>query len=84
MTEADARLDYPMLQPAEEVLQTAADNAIQPETPETLEDRMAALNSRADALRSAGFDADTRERLETDIDAAELTGTPTAPPKVQP
>ena len=84
MTEADARLDYPRLQPAEEVLRTATNNAIQPDTPETLEDRMAALNSRAEALRSAGFDADARERLETEIDTSAGTETPTDLPKAQP
>lgn len=84
MTEADARLAYPVLQPAEDVLQTATDNAIQPETPATLEDRMAALQGRADALRRAGFDAETRQRLETEIDTSDQTETPTDTPKAQP
>ena len=84
LTEDDAGLAYPVLQPAEEVLQTAADNAIQPETPATLETRMAALQGRAEALRRAGLDADTRQRLETEIDTALPTDTPTQPPKAQP
>lgn len=84
MTEADARLAYPVLQPAEDVLQTATENAIQPETPATLEDRMAALQGRADALRRAGFDAETRQRLETEIDTSDQTETPTDTPKAQP
>ena len=84
MTEADARGDFPRLQPAEDVLRTATNNAIQPDTPETLEDRMAALNSRAEALRRAGFDADARKRLETEIDTSAGTETPTDIPKAQP
>ena len=84
MTEDDARLGYPVLKPAEDVLQTATNNAIQPDTPETLEDRMAALNSRAEALRRAGFDADARERLETEIDTSAGTETPAETPKAQP
>jgi len=83
MTEADARLEYPVLQPAEDVLQTATNNAIQPDTPDALQDRMAALNGRAEALRRAGFDPDTRKRLETDIDTAAPTGTPAETPKAQ-
>jgi len=84
MTEADAGLAFPALKPAEEVLQTAENNAIQPDIPETLQDRVDALNSRAATLRATGLDADTRERLETVIDTATPDETPAKLPQVQP
>lgn len=84
LTAADASLEFPVLKPAEEVLQTAANNAIQPDTPAALQDRLDALNSRAAALRDEGLDPDTRTRLETGLAAATTPDTAADTPKVQP
>jgi hypothetical protein len=64
---SDAEQDYPALVPAEQLLAGTTDPAIQPETQTDLEDRVAALERRADALRATGLDQTTRDRMQAGV-----------------
>ncbi len=67
MTEADMAAAFPRLVPAEAILQQAGTDAIQPDTQTSLEDRVTALNRRADGLRATGLDAQTRARMQAGV-----------------
>jgi hypothetical protein len=62
---------FPKLVPVETLLAGTEAENLQPDTRETLDDRVAALNRRADSLRAAGMDDDTRGRMQRGVS---LTG----------
>lgn len=67
ITEADMEAAFPRLVPAEQIQQAAGTGAIQPETQSSLEDRVTALNRRADGLRGTGLDPQTRARMQAGV-----------------
>jgi hypothetical protein len=67
MTKAEERQKFPKLVPVETLLAGTEAVALQPDTQETLDDRVAALNRRADGLRAAGMDDDTRDRMQRGV-----------------
>jgi hypothetical protein len=67
LTGTDTEQGYPALVPAERLLEGTTDLAIQPETQTDLEDRVAALERRADALRATGLDQTTRDRMQAGV-----------------
>ncbi|MFU8883220.1 MAG: hypothetical protein ACNA7Q_12705 [Rhodobacterales bacterium] len=64
LTDADKAAKFPALVPAEFILSGVDMVLIQPETQTTIEDRITALDRRADGLRATGFDPDTRARMQ--------------------
>lgn len=69
LTDADTGQGYPALVPAEDLLAGTQEQVIAPDTQTSLEDRVAALERRATALRATTFDAETRDRMETGVTA---------------
>lgn len=68
LSEADAAAPYPRLVPAERILQAASAGTLEPQTQETLQDRVTALNQRADRLRDGGgLDDATRARMQAGV-----------------
>jgi hypothetical protein len=67
LTEADKAAAFPTLVPAESILSGADMVLIQPETQTEIEDRITALDRRADGLRATGFDPDTRARMQSGV-----------------
>lgn len=66
--ETDADAPYPRLVPAERILQAANAGTLVPETQESLQDRVTALNQRADNLRGGGgLDEATRARMQAGV-----------------
>jgi hypothetical protein len=67
LTAADKKARIPALVPAESILSGTDTRLIQPETQTGIEDRITALDRRADSLRATGFDPDTRARMQTGV-----------------
>lgn len=67
LDEADAAQPYPALVPVEGLLAGTQAPAIRPETQARLEDRVAALERRAAALRDSGLDPETRARMQAGV-----------------
>ncbi|MCD1626566.1 MAG: hypothetical protein ACU0B7_05310 [Paracoccaceae bacterium] len=67
LTQAEENQTFPKLVPVETLLAGVEPENLQPDTKDTLEDRIAALNSRADGLRAAGMDDDTRDRMQRGV-----------------
>ena len=67
LTEAESGQGYPALVPVEDLLAGTRDQAIAPDTQTSLEDRVAALERRATALRATTLDAETRDRMTTGV-----------------
>lgn len=58
---------YRALVPAEEITGSVPPVAITPQTAQELDARTRALRARADALKRAGIDAETKERMQAGI-----------------
>ena len=69
LSEADQAGGYPALVPAERLLEGTQDVAIAPDTQTSLEDRVTALDRRAEALRATELDNQTRDRMQSGVRA---------------
>lgn len=67
LTEADLQAQPPALIPAERILAGTDTQAIGADTQSTLEDRVAALQTRADTLRGTALEAETRARMQAGV-----------------
>jgi len=76
LTEADRQAGFPALVPVEDLLRGTEAVAIQPRTQATLENRVAALDRRAAALRATGLDAQTRARMQAGVATDAVTPAP--------
>jgi hypothetical protein len=67
LSEDEETAAFPKLVPVETLLAGTEAENLQPDTRDTLENRVAALNRRADGLRAAGMDDAMRDRMQRGV-----------------